>query len=41
MITQSQLTILKAAECNETTDPQYKLPNHHMGKELDSGEEEA
>ena len=29
MITQSQLTILKAAECNKNTEPQFKLPDHH------------
>ena len=29
MITQSQLAILKAAECNKDTKPLYKLPNHH------------
>ena len=29
MITQSQLTILKAAECNKDTKPQFKLPDHH------------
>ncbi|MGD0022409.1 MAG: helicase-related protein [Smithellaceae bacterium] len=29
MITQSQLTILKAAECNKDTEPQFKLPDHH------------
>jgi superfamily II DNA or RNA helicase len=29
MITQSQLAILKAAECNKDTKPLYKLPDHH------------
>ena len=29
MITQSQLTILKAAECNKNTESQFKLPDHH------------
>ena len=29
MITQSQLAILKAAECGKDAKPQYKLPNHH------------
>jgi len=29
MITQSQLTILKAAECNKDTNPLHKLPKHH------------
>ncbi|MBU4478362.1 MAG: NgoFVII family restriction endonuclease [Candidatus Omnitrophica bacterium] len=29
MITQSQLTILKAADCNKETKPLYKLPDHH------------
>ena len=29
MITQSQFTILKAAECNKDTMPLYKLPDHH------------
>lgn len=29
IITQSQLTILKAAECNKSTAPQYKLTSHH------------
>jgi hypothetical protein len=30
MITQSQLTILKAAECGKDTKPLYKLPEHHQ-----------
>jgi superfamily II DNA or RNA helicase len=30
MITQSQLAILKAAECNKETRPLYKIPNHHQ-----------
>ena len=29
MITQSQLTILKTAECNKDIKPLYKLPDHH------------
>ncbi len=29
MITQSQLEILKAAECNKDTPPLYRLSNHH------------
>lgn len=29
MITQSQLAILKAAECNKDVMPLYKLPDHH------------
>ena len=29
LITQSQLTILKAAECTADTEPKYKLDNHH------------
>jgi len=29
MITQSQLAIIKAAECGKNTKPQFKLPNHH------------
>ena len=29
IITLSQLTILKAAECNKDTKPLYKLPDHH------------
>lgn len=29
MITQSQLAILKAAECTEGTSPLHKLPDHH------------
>ena len=29
MITQSQLAILKAAECGKDTIPLYKLPDHH------------
>jgi len=29
MITQSQLAILKVAECNQDTKPIYKLPDHH------------
>jgi superfamily II DNA or RNA helicase len=29
MITQSQLAILKAAECNKDIKPLYKLPDHH------------
>ncbi len=29
MITQSQLSILKVAECDKETQPQYKLQNHH------------
>ncbi len=29
IITQSQLTILKAAECNKSTAPQYTLTKHH------------
>ncbi|HUS99106.1 MAG TPA: helicase-related protein, partial [Candidatus Thermoplasmatota archaeon] len=29
IITQSQLTILKAAECKPETEPQYKIPKHH------------
>jgi SNF2 family DNA or RNA helicase len=29
VITQSQLTILKAAECTAETEPKYKLQNHH------------
>ncbi|MFA7174437.1 MAG: helicase-related protein [Kiritimatiellia bacterium] len=29
MITQSQLAILKAAECNKEAKPLYKLPDHH------------
>ena len=29
LITQSQLTILKAAECTAATEPKYKLDNHH------------
>jgi superfamily II DNA or RNA helicase len=30
MITQSQLTILKAAQCTDNTVPQYKIPEHHQ-----------
>jgi superfamily II DNA or RNA helicase len=30
MITQSQLTILRAAECAKNTEPRYKLPDHHQ-----------
>ncbi len=30
IITQSQLTILKAAECGRHTAPLYKLPDHHQ-----------
>jgi len=30
IITQSQLTILKAAECKPETEPQYKIPKHHI-----------
>lgn len=30
IITQSQLTILKAAECTKETEPKYKLDNHHQ-----------
>jgi hypothetical protein len=30
MITQSQLTILRAAECAKNTKPRYKLPDHHQ-----------
>jgi superfamily II DNA or RNA helicase len=30
MITQSQLAILKAAECNKETRPLYKIPDHHQ-----------
>jgi len=29
MITRSQLTILRAAECGKDTKPLYKLPDHH------------
>jgi hypothetical protein len=29
IITQSQLAILKAAECTKDSKPQYKLPDHH------------
>lgn len=29
VITQSQLTILKAAHCTADTNPEYKLPEHH------------
>jgi len=29
LITQSQLTILRAAECSKNSKPQYKLPDHH------------
>lgn len=29
LITQSQLAILKAAECSAETEPKYKLPKHH------------
>jgi len=29
LVTQSQLAILKAAECNPDTEPQYRLPEHH------------
>lgn len=29
MITQSQLAILKAADCNKEAKPLYKLPDHH------------
>ncbi len=29
VITNSQLTILKSAECDENTEPQHRLPNHH------------
>jgi len=30
VITQSQLTILKAAQCTADTAPQYKIPEHHQ-----------
>jgi hypothetical protein len=30
VITQSQLTILKAAQCTPDTVPQYKIPEHHQ-----------
>ncbi|MDI6781530.1 MAG: helicase-related protein [bacterium] len=30
MITQSQIAILKAAECNKDIKPLYKLPDHHQ-----------
>src|SRR5690606_12046485 len=29
LITQSQLTILKAAHCTPDTKPKYKIPSHH------------
>ncbi|MFQ5676479.1 MAG: C-terminal helicase domain-containing protein, partial [bacterium] len=30
LITQSQLTILRVAQCSPDTKPQYKIPNHHQ-----------
>ncbi|NLD37035.1 MAG: NgoFVII family restriction endonuclease [Desulfatiglans sp.] len=30
MITQSQLAILKAAECSKNTEPRFKIPDHHQ-----------
>ncbi len=29
LVTQSQLTILRAAQCTPNTEPQYRIPEHH------------